>query len=213
MKALTGHDPVTARGMYAREPVTFDPSWLLFMATNHMPIIRGTDNGIWRRIRIVQFPVSFDNDPRYKLDPTLSEKFEGELQGILAWAVEGAKLYMREGLKTPEVVQGEVARTRRGFDLLADWLEADCVLAEGARLSTADAWRDWQAYGRMTGDGKIVDTQRAFTRILQERFSMKKSNGRNYVYGLRLKTAEELAAEEQDDDSRRLTDEEIDALI
>ena len=117
------------------------------------------------------------------------------------------------GLQTPQAVEGEVARTRRSFDLLADWLEADCVLAEGARLSTADAWRDWQAYGRMTGDGKIVDTQRAFTRILQERFSMKKSNGRNYVYGLRLKTAEELAAEEQDDDSRRLTDEEIDALI
>ncbi len=213
VKALTGHDPVTARGMYAREPVTFDPSWLLFMATNHMPIIRGTDNGIWRRIRIVQFPVAFDKDPRYKLDPTLSEKFEGELRGVLAWAVEGAKLYMQEGLATPAAVEGEVARTRRGFDLLADWLEEDCILAEGARLATADAWRDWQAYGRRTGDGKIVDTQRSFTRILQERLKMKKSNGRNYVYGLRLKTAEELAAEEQEDESKPLTMEELAELL
>ena len=215
VKALTGHDPVVARGMYAREPAGFDPSWLIFMATNHMPIIQGTDHGIWRRVRIVQFPVQFDADPRYQLDPALYEKLDDELQGVLAWAVEGAMLYKRKGLQTPKSVEGEVARTRESFDLIGDWLEANCVLAEGVRLTTTDAWRDWQSYARATGDGKIIETQRAFTRILQERFPLKKSHGRNYAYGLRLKTADELEAEEREAEApaHTLTMEEFEALI
>ncbi len=216
VKALTGHDPVVARGLYAREQVTFDPTWLIFMATNHMPIIQGTDYGIWRRIRIVRFPVRFDADPRYPLDNQLDAKLDRELQGVFTWAVEGARLYQRDGLKTPEAVTGEVARTRESFDLIGDWLEANCVLADGARLTTSTAWRDWQSYARTTGDGKIIETQRAFTRILQERFSLKRSNGRNYAYGLRLKTADELAAEEriaEDEPDRPLTIEELEALI
>ncbi len=214
VKALTGHDPVTARGMYAKHPVEFDPTWLIFMATNHMPIIQGTDYGIWRRIRIVHFPVQFDSNPRYKLDNQLAEKLEAELQGVFAWAVEGAKLYQRDGLKTPAAVEGEVARTRENFDLIGDWLEANCVLTDNARLATTDAWRDWQSYARITGDGKIIETQRTFTRILQERFPLKKSNGRNYAYGLRLKTADELAAEEQAEaEPHRLTEAEIEAMI
>ena len=219
VKALTGHDPVTARGLYARAPVTFDPTWLIFMATNHMPIIQGTDHGIWRRVRIVQFPVRFDSDPRYKIDNELGAKLEQELQGVLAWAAEGAMLYKRDGLQTPKSVEGEVARTRESFDLIGDWLEANCVRAAGARLAVADAWRDWQSYARTTGDGKIIDTQRVFTRILQERFPLRKSNGRNHACGLRLKTAEELEAEEREQEQeaealqRKRLEEEIDALI
>ena len=54
LKQLTGGDRVTARKLYGNE-FEFSPEFKLWMGTNHKPIIRGTDLGIWRRIMLVPF--------------------------------------------------------------------------------------------------------------------------------------------------------------
>jgi putative DNA primase/helicase len=50
IKQITGNDGLTARFLYG-EYFSFPPAFKLFMATNHKPAIKGTDYGIWRRIR------------------------------------------------------------------------------------------------------------------------------------------------------------------
>ena len=57
LKQLTGDDIVTARKLYGDE-FEFKPEFKLWMATNHKPIILGTDTGIWRIIHIIPFTVS-----------------------------------------------------------------------------------------------------------------------------------------------------------
>lgn len=211
VKQLTGHDQITARGMYAREAITFTPSWLLFMATNHMPVIRGTDRGIWRRIRIVHFRVDFETDPRYCLDPMLSRELEKELDGILTWCVRGALDYQKNGLPTPAKVESAVGTAKQDFDLLNEWIMDSCVIDPKARVSTKDAWNSWQVYARATGDIRLIDSQRVFTRMMMERYEMGRSHGKNFLVGLRLKTAEELDIE--NDEPTQLTMEQIDDLI
>ena len=56
LKQLTGDDTVTARKLYGDE-FEFKPEFKLWMATNHKPVIRGTDTGIWRRIHMIPFTV------------------------------------------------------------------------------------------------------------------------------------------------------------
>ena len=53
---MTGGDNITARFLH-KEFFEFDPEFKIFIATNHKPNIRGTDTGIWRRIKMIPTPV------------------------------------------------------------------------------------------------------------------------------------------------------------
>jgi putative DNA primase/helicase len=49
IKQIIGNDALTARFLYG-EFFDFVPTFKVFMATNHKPMIKGTDYGIWRHI-------------------------------------------------------------------------------------------------------------------------------------------------------------------
>jgi len=66
VKALTGGEPVTARYLN-REFFEFQPQFTIWLATNHKPRVKGTDHGIWRRIHLVPFSVTIEQD---KMDPS-----------------------------------------------------------------------------------------------------------------------------------------------
>jgi putative DNA primase/helicase len=101
VKGLTGGDRVKARFLH-REFFEFMPSFKLWLRTNHKPTIRGTDDGIWRRIKLIPFTVSFEG----KDDKTLADKLTAELPGILAWAVRGCLAWQNLGnLGEPESVK------------------------------------------------------------------------------------------------------------
>src|SRR5262249_23273732 len=61
VKSLVGGDPMPARFLN-QEFFQMLPVFKLWFAMNHEPRIRGTDEGMWRRIRKIPFQVSFDGD-------------------------------------------------------------------------------------------------------------------------------------------------------
>ena len=82
------------------------PEYKLYLATNHPPIIRGNDDGIWDRIKMVPFNARFyetaeeaeeacGDSSRVK-DKDLLNKLKAELGGILAWAVQGCLEWQRD---------------------------------------------------------------------------------------------------------------------
>jgi len=82
------------------------------VCSNQYPKITGDDDAIWTRIRVVPFLRQFlAGDP--DRDERLEEKLDAEMDGIFAWAVEGLRAYLRDGLAPPpEVVQaGEAFRS------------------------------------------------------------------------------------------------------
>ncbi len=94
VKELTGGDSIRARRM--REDFwQFRPSHTVVLATNHKPTIRGTDHGIWRRIRLVPFTVTI---PDAEQDKQLTSKLRAEWPAILRWAVAGCIDWQRNGL-------------------------------------------------------------------------------------------------------------------
>ncbi len=146
-KQLTGGDPITARFLH-RDPFTFKPYFKLFMATNHKPNIRGTDEGIWRRVRLIPFEVQIANP-----DKQMAEKLKAELPGILAWAVEGTRLWLHDGgLQDPPEVLAATTAYRAEMDELADFL-GECTL-EGEDLRCSYAAMK-QAYFRWCEGSKL----------------------------------------------------------
>lgn len=119
VKSLVAGDTISARPLYGR-PVQFAPAFKLLMLGNHRPVIRGTDNGIWRRIRLVPFSRTFGPDER---DPALLDKLKAEAEHIAAWMLDGCIEWQRRGLAdVPGVVAAQTKDYREEQDLVGQWL-------------------------------------------------------------------------------------------
>ncbi len=127
LKQLTGDDTVTARKLYSEE-FEFKPEFKLWMATNHKPIIRGTDTGIWRRVHMIPFNTII---PEEKVDKNLAHKLRAEMTAIFRWCVDGCALWQQEGLKMPLAVLNSVREYRREMDVISAFLE-DCCQNTGS---------------------------------------------------------------------------------
>jgi len=122
VKQLTGGDKMSARFLYG-EYFEFDPTFKIFLAVNHKPTIRGSDHAIWRRIRLVPFNVTI---PPEEQDKTLVERLRSELPGILRWAVEGCRLWQRDGLEIPDSVKAATGEYRKEMDVIGDFITECC---------------------------------------------------------------------------------------
>ncbi len=142
VKELCGGDRIRARRM--REDFwEFTPTHKLVIATNHKPLVKGTDHAIWRRIRLVPFGVTI---PKAEQDPHLLDRLRAEYPGILAWCVRGCLAWQREGLGEPAAVQEATSQYRQSQDTLAQFLDDCCIVAPNVRARAGDllgAYRKW----------------------------------------------------------------------
>ena len=145
IKSVTGEDSLTARFLYG-EYFSFKPTFKIFMATNHKPKIRGADNGIWRRIKMIPFNVTIPPEQR---DKNLTEKLIAENSGILNWLLQGYTMWRKEGLsEEPDAIREANTEYRMDMDSVGTFI-VECLminLSEDCRLPTKflyDAYLKW----------------------------------------------------------------------
>ena len=184
VKSLTGGDKVRARKM-RQDFWQFDPTHTAFLCTNHKPEIRGTDNAIWRRIRLIPFTETI---PPAEQDKKLPEKLRAELPGILTWCVEGCLEWQREGLQAPAEVRKATGAYRSEMDVIGAFLRDECEESPDFKASFAsvyDRYAEWCAEG-----GEKSETRRKFNARLKERgtFTDRRSGpgGSHEWHGLKL---------------------------
>ena len=124
IKKITGSDPMTARFLYG-EFFSFIPTFKIYMATNHKPVIKGTDHGIWRRIKLIPFTTRIEES---KQDKDLENKLRNEASGILNWLLEGTERWKREKLKTPDIVLNATEEYRGEMDVIGNFLKEKCFI-------------------------------------------------------------------------------------
>jgi putative DNA primase/helicase len=185
IKALTGCDAVTARFLF-KEYFTFDPIFKLWLAVNHKPTIRGTDEAIWRRIRLIPFNAHFAPD---KADPDLTKKLVAEGPGILAWAVQGCLDWQRQGLGTPNAVSAATSTYRVESDLLTGFL-SDCVPeSPSAQVRASDLYAAYRKWCDTNGESPTSGTKFG-TRLTERGFGKQHKNTGYYYIGLGLPVQE-----------------------
>lgn len=180
IKQLTGDDAVTARKLYGNE-FEFKPEFKLWMATNHKPIIRGTDDGIWRRIHMIPFTVQIPVD---KVDRQLKSKLEREYPAILRWAVEGCLLWQREGLKQPRAVLDMTREYRREMDVISGFLDDRCEVGEGFSAKSSELYAAYSAWCEANTEFKMSNTK--FSVEMDKRFPKTKQRDGMYFSGVKL---------------------------
>ena len=181
LKWLTGGDRIKARYM-RRDFFEFAPTHKLWLAGNHKPRVRGTDRGIWRRMRLVPFTRTL---APADIDPDLPLKLRAELPGILTWAVDGAVRWFERGLETPAAVEAATADYRREedtFGLFLDECTAPDAFAKPPKARLRSVYEGWcSRHGH-----KALSPRAVKARLIERGYQEARSGSARCWVGLRI---------------------------
>ena len=165
VKRLTSRERMRARRM-KEDFWEFKPTHTIVLATNHKPVIRGTDNGIWRRLRLVPFTVTIPDEQQ---DKNLADKLKAEYAAILQWAVTGCIQWQCDGMNlgAPEEVMAATETYRAEQDTLGEFIEECCHLDEWSEERASRLYWAWQEWCKSRGEW--AGTQTAFGLRLTDR--------------------------------------------
>ncbi|APO74253.1 phage/plasmid primase protein [Rhizobium etli 8C-3] len=205
VKELTGGETITARDLFAGY-MDFDPIFVVIMSGNGYPKISGNDDGIWRRMAVVHWPVKVPEAERREFEEMLGY-FRPEYPGILNWLIEGVRIYLKEGLVIPDAVRSATQDYRDDMDRTSAFV-ARCVV----RDETADPLQAkflYSAYCRFTEDegGKPMNVT-AFGRAMSKKFKKDTSQRLHYYNGIRLRDVPEPHHDTPEPPPGRFSDDE-----
>ncbi|MFZ4538622.1 phage/plasmid primase, P4 family [Propionivibrio sp.] len=182
VKSLVSGDSMSVRKLYCA-PMEFQPNFKLLLSGNHKPVIRGNDNGIWRRVRLIPFNRTFSPKER---DPDLLEKLKSEAPHILKWMIDGCIQWQAKSLAdTPTVVQEATDSYRVDQDLTGRWLDECTSRSVQGEESTTDLYANYKTWS--IDNGLRPASAVALGRRLSERgYVARKSHGKRFLSGLSL---------------------------
>lgn len=211
LKRISGGDKISARGAYAAEVKEFPARFTLFIATNFAPNMQGADNAMRRRIRLIDFPHDFENDPKYRAMRIkgLSRVLKAERSGIFNWLLEGREGELKEGLAVPKSVQDASNAYVDSHDLVTQWFDERCEIGRPEKEndpSTKDLFESYcqwlESMNEPTSDARPRTLTERLKKLLTRRgasFRFRKSHGKTLAVGIRLKSAVDLDQPAQDD--------------
>jgi len=187
LKRLTGGDTVVARYLYG-EYFEFVPTAKLWIATNHKPVITGTEEAIWRRIPLIPFTVTI---PERERDRELVATLRDELPGILNWAIQGCVEWRRGSLKPPDVVLSATAEYREEMDILGTFLDECCVEDTAGEVSVGDLYEAYNEWCKESGEFKLPKNTFG-TRLTERGIQRRKTGAKGRLWkGIRLRISDD----------------------
>lgn len=184
VKQLTGGDKILARFLYGKE-FEYNPKFKIWMATNHLPLIRGTDDGIWRRLKVIPFNVQI---PKDKVDKNLEEKLKSEWTGILNWCVQGSIMWQREGLDDPESVKNASHDYRQSMDPLDAFVDEMCVSGADYSIKVRDLYDDYKIWAENSREYQMSMTK--FGKEMSKKLPKNRTKDGWQYLGIKLKDEE-----------------------
>lgn len=196
MKEYTGGDKIYSRGLFST-PTPFKPQFKLVLLCNKMPQIKGTDNGTWRRIRVVNFNSSFvespspENEHEYLKDKTLSDKFENWREAFMWLLIEYLKKYKRHGMQDPSFVTKASMEYKKKSDTFMQFMDDNFVSThnDADRTSPQEVFEAFKMWWRSCQNSQ-VPSKTDLMDYLNGNTKLKKVG--KYFVGVRSKNTEEL---------------------
>lgn len=158
MKRLTGGDELTARRLYS-PPVSWQPTHQLLYVTNRLPLVKGNDPAVWRRIRVVPFDVVVPAEER---DPALPETLMLHADAVLSWVIAGHYDYEDNGgMREPASVLRATGNYQNESDSVARFITEACETSPHIHATTRELFGVWQSWA--IRDGAETLSEKAFS--------------------------------------------------
>jgi len=192
IKQITGNDRMTARFLYG-EFFNFVPTFKIFMASNHKPIIKGTDYGIWRRIKLIPFTTRI---PEEKQDKHLEKKLIQESPGILNWIIEGAVRWCNEGLNTPNIITAATDEYRGEMDIIGNFIKECCIMKPDSLIKAREFFKCYQDWCNEHNEHAVSERFLGL-RLKELGLAQKRKEDGRYWIGIQLTVGKEQKKEKQ----------------
>jgi putative DNA primase/helicase len=158
-------------------PIEFPETHKLWMDTNRKPTIRDADDqATFSRLHPIPFTVKIT-----KIDRDMPAKLLQEAEGILAWAVAGAKLWHESGLHRPAEVDAARDDWRSEADQLGRFIGDCCVTTENSRVPASALYAAYKHWAEGCGEKDVMSVT-AFGSKLPLRGFAKDNTNRGVVY-------------------------------
>lgn len=199
VKKITGCEPITARFMY-KDFFDFVPEFKIVFATNYKPNIKGGDNGIWRRVKLIPFTYVI---PKEDVDYYLEDKLLLEMSGILNWALEGCLKWQKERLIEPKRVKDATNNYKEESDPILPFIEEMCFDNKEAKTTAKKVFEEYKTWC-YRNDEEALGKQTFYNKLNSKGFIKKKGPAnKDYIFGLGLNSESHMFSSPQCNNSNQ----------
>lgn len=173
IKSLTGGEKRPVRHL---NQGFFDlvPKFNATMSANDKPLIQGQDVGIWRRVFLIIWNQTIAEGDRREFE-TMQDEFTAERSGILNWLVQGALIFLTEGLQQPDEIRAATDEYRKEMDPLESFLEACVKPAPGNKVKASSMFEAYTSWCTANSVKPVSNTK--FGRVIVQK-GYKREDGR-----------------------------------
>lgn len=176
IKAATGGEPMAVRALH-KGFFELVPQFKLTIGGNYRPDIPGTDEGIWRRVKLVPWDSYREEHER---DDDLPNKLKAEAAGIFARMIAGAVRWYNDGLAEPEKVKAATQQYRDESDPLARFLRLCTAMSPDGRIQSSRLYEVFVAWCKAAGEKEW--STKGFAKAMQDKgFHKKASDGMQWL--------------------------------
>lgn len=182
IKALTGNDKIKARNLFEND-ITFRNRAKLIMLCNALPNPSSQDDGVWRRIRAVHFPVQFVENPvephERKKDPELDTKiltWKQAFVNILLEYYERYRIEMKGVIQEPKEVKDFTDEYRQRTNIFLEF-SRDLLIEDHEQtdelLSTNKIFQKFRSWHQQSYPGNKCPPKKELQDFLKKAFKKK----------------------------------------
>jgi putative DNA primase/helicase len=151
IKSITGGSEIYCAFKH-HDQFNYKPQFKIWLSSNHPVNADPTDDAVWGRIRVIEFPHSFLGVENKRLKAKMRSK--EVLEGVLAWAVEGARKWYAlpdHGLAELDTSRQVKALQRAELDNVQVWLDECCAKEPEHFTTNAEIYTSYSMWCKDNG--------------------------------------------------------------
>lgn len=167
IKLITGNDSIELRNLYSNDMKIFKGNFKIVMVCNQIPDIDNMDVAFSKRLRCINFPTEFKEDPRLphekKIDLTLGMNFPKWKQDMMLILLKYYPKFLNGELKPTKNILKWTGKYREDVDVYLSFLNEMTIEKKGSNLTIPHLYDEFKEWFRDNFPGKTIPSNRLFT--------------------------------------------------
>jgi phage/plasmid-associated DNA primase len=158
--------------------IEFKPQMKYFLTANQLPEVPSSDDGTWRRLRVIDFVSKFNENPtkpnEFKIDTSLKQKIENWAQTFASYLIYlYLNVYKKQtNFTEPSEVKAATNQYKRENDYLTEYLMEKVTVTNDPNdiIGFETLWEDFKIWYRTGYDSKIILKRPEFLKYVSKQF-------------------------------------------
>lgn len=185
VKNLCSTDDIFAEKKY-KAPFSFKPSHSLVLYTNNLPKVGTNDYGTWRRLLLIPFNATIqDNQDKKNYSDFLFQNAGG---AVLQWIIDGTKRIIAKEFKLeqPQIVKDAINNYKEDNDWFQIFLNECCEIGGEYSVQSSDFYKAYRSYCQSMNE-MAHNTTDFYSAVERAGFSKRKVKGKYFmIFGVKL---------------------------